>query len=468
MRWIYSAIFALTIIVFLTGSIIPPLTLQTEAAILVEQTTGRVLYERNMHRRMYPASMTKLLTALVVLDYLHPDDVLVVGSEIRNMPSGYTTGVHQEGEHITVRMLLKSLLIRSANESARVLALNTIQVRNSRFNLHYLDDAKPVFASLMNDKARELGTLDSRFTNPYGLHDTRHFTTAYDLALVARAFMNVPLLAEIVGMHSFEGDGLEGRDPEGAFVQRFSWTNTNQMLPDAPHGHPFVTGMRTGYTTPAGECFAASAYSNGLGLITIVFDSAGPGRWQDTRRLLDFGFANFAFRDVAGGGRVSHSVQLENPRMEDDGVLTVFSNGSYSALLSAEEIASLERIVTYDALLLVPPEGDESDDAISLRIPLGGISEGDIVGLVSYRINGETVYTTNLYAAHAVFERTFDTDMDFFIARFLGALFSREAVPYWFGSLGWLFGIVSMWIAVTISRRARNYGRWRSMPRGRY
>ncbi|MCL2603750.1 MAG: D-alanyl-D-alanine carboxypeptidase [Defluviitaleaceae bacterium] len=456
-------------ILFLTGSIVPPLTLQTEAAILVEQTTGRVLYERNMHRRMYPASMTKLLTALVVLDILDPDDVLVVGPEIRNMPLGYNTGVHQEGEHITVRMLLKSLLIRSANESARVLALNAVQMRNGRFNLHYVDEAKGVFAAMMNEKARELGVLDSRFTNPYGLHDTRHFTTAYDLALIARAFMDVPLLAQIVGMRTFEGDGLEGREPEGAFVQHFNWTNTNQMLPDAPHGHPFVTGMRTGYTTPAGECFAASAYNNGLGLITIVFDSASPGRWQDTRRLLDYGFANFAFRDVSGG-EVSHTVRLDNPRLEDDGILTVTSRGSYNTLLSIDEIASLERIVTYDALLLVPPEEREpdTDEGILLRIPLGGIEEGEIVGLVSYRINGETVYTTNLYAAHGVLERTFDTDMDFFIARFFGALFSRGALPYWFGSVGWLFGIVCMVIAITVSRRARSYGRWRSMPRGRY
>jgi D-alanyl-D-alanine carboxypeptidase (penicillin-binding protein 5/6) len=411
--------------------------------------------------------MTKLLTALVVLDYLDPDDVIVVGTEIRNMPLGYTTGVHQEGEHITVRILLKSLLIRSANEAARVLALNTVQARNQRFNLHYLDEAKSIFASMMNDKARELGALDTRFTNPYGLHDSRHFTTAYDLALISRAFMDIPLLAEIVRMRTFSGNGMEDRDPEGVLVQHFNWTNTNQMLPDAPHGHPFVTGIRTGYTTPAGECFAASAYHNGLGLISIVFDSESPGRWQDTRRMLDYGFANFAFRDVAAGGEIFHTVELDNPRLEDEGLLTVFSHGSHRELLSNDEFAALERVVTYDSLLLVPTEESESG-ATRLRIPYGGIKEGDVVGLVTYQINGTILYTTNLYAAHAVLERTFDTDMDFFIARFLAAMFSREAIPYWFGTVGMLFGIFGLTVAMVVSRRARNYGRWRSMPRGRY
>jgi D-alanyl-D-alanine carboxypeptidase (penicillin-binding protein 5/6) len=419
---------------------------------------------------MYPASLTKLLTALVVLDYLDPDDVLVVGNEIRNMPAGYTTGVHAEGEHITVRMLLKSLLIRSANESARVLALNTVQVRNNRFNLNYHDDAKPLFAAMMNDKARELGVIDSRFTNPYGLHDTRHFTTAYDLALIARAFMDVPLLAEIVGKRTFSGDGLEGRDPAGVFVQQYNWVNTNQMLPDAPHGHPFVTGMRTGFTTPAGECFAASAYHNGLALISIVFDSADPGRWQDTRRLIDFGFTNFAFSDITAAEEVSHTVQLYNPRLEDDGILTVVSRGSFRMLLSRDELATLERIVTYNDFLLVSTEENTLDDSEEplLRIPLGGINEGDIVGFVTYKINKNPVYTTNLYAAHNVLERTFDADMDFFIARFFSAMFTRAAIPYWFGSVGMLFGFVGMGMAVTVSRRARSYGRWRSMPRGRY
>jgi D-alanyl-D-alanine carboxypeptidase (penicillin-binding protein 5/6) len=419
---------------------------------------------------MYPASMTKLLTALVVLDYLNPDDVIIVGAEIRNMPLGYATQTHIEGEHITVRMLIKSLLIRSGNESARVLALHTVQARHNRFNMHYLDEAKPLFASMLNDKARSLGAVNTRFTNPYGLHDSRHYTTAYDMARIARAFMDVQMLAEIVGMRDFTGDGLEGRERNGALVQEYHWVNTNQMLPYAAHGHPFVTGIRTGYTTPAGECFAASAYNNGLGLITIVFDSASPGRWQDTRRLLDFGFNNFAFRQITASGEQVHTVALFNPRLEDDGMLTVISRGEHVELLSHAEYATLERVVTYNSLLLIPDEELEEEDKgrTLLRIPLGGIEEGDVMGYVEYKINGETVFTTNLYAAHAVLERTFDNDMDFFIARFLGALFSRDAIPYWFGSVGFLFGIMGISIAVTVSRRARSYSRWRSTPRGRY
>jgi len=454
------------------GAGIEPLPLQTDAAVLVEMSTGRVLYDRNMHRRMYPASMTKILTALLVLEYLDPDDVLVVGPEIRNMPPGYATGVLTEGTYVTVRVLLKGLLIRSVNEAGRVLALNTVQVRNQRFNLDYLNDAKPQFAAMMNEHARALGAIDSNFTNPYGLHDLRHFTTAYDLAMISRAFMAEPLLAEIVGMWNFTGDGLEGQYAAGRPTQQFNWTNTNQMLPPGAHGHPFVTGMRTGYTTPAGECFAASAYRNGLGLITIVFDSASPGRWNDTRQLLDHGFANYAFRIVASGEVLTHGVQLYNPRLEDDGILSVFSDGAYTALLSVDELATLQRVVTYDpTFIAAPEEGEEDDGIIRLRIPLGGFEEGDRVGWVNYLINDVIVFTTGLYAAHAVLERTFDSDMDFWIYRVFSSMFSRQAIPYWFGTLGFLFGFMCLMIAITISRRARGYGsysgRWRA-PRGRF
>jgi len=455
----------LLIMTFLLGLAEPPLPLQTEAAILMERTTGRVLYDRNMHRRMYPASMTKLLTAYIVLQYLDPDDILVVGPEINHMPWGYATGILQEGESVTVRVLLKGLLIRSVNEAARVLALNVIQVRNQRFNLNYMDYAKPQFAALMNETARRLGAIDSNFTNPYGYHALRHFTTAYDLAQISRAFMDVPLLAEIVAMWNFTGDGLSGQDPGNRTVRNFNWTNTNLMLPQGAFGHPFVTGMRTGYTTPAGECFAASAYHNGLGLITVVFNSASPGRWNDTRAMLDFGFANFAFHEIATGEEISHTIQLYNHRLEDDGILTATAQGTYTRLLSHEEFATLQREVTYHAMLLhIPdPEEEEYDDGITrLRIPLGGFEAGDVVGFVHYKINGEVVFMTNLYAAHAVYERTFDNDVDFWIARVFATMFSRDAAPYWFGAGGILFGLICLLIAIIVSRRARNFGRWRS------
>jgi D-alanyl-D-alanine carboxypeptidase (penicillin-binding protein 5/6) len=460
-----SGVFALLICLLLPGAAAPRLPLQTDAAILVEQTTGRVLYERNMNRRMYPASMTKLLTALVVLDYLDPDDVIIVGPEIRNMPPGYVTGVHLEGEHITVRILLKSLLIRSANESARVLALNAVRVRYNRPNIGYIDEAKGLFSALMNEKARELGALGTNFTNPYGLHDERHYTTAYDMALIARAFMDNPSLAQIVGMRVFAGDGLEGRHRyDDLIVQEFNWTNTNQMLPDAPHGHPFVTGIRTGYTTPAGECFAASAYHNGMALISVVFDSESPGRWQDTRRLLDFGFANFAFQEITGGGELSHALRIDNPRLGEGDLLTAFSQGTYTALLSHEEYATLTRVITYDPLLLTETEDD--GDMPRLRVPIGGIEEGDILGLVAYQINGDTVFTSNIYAAHSVAERTFDSDMDYYIQQFRENVFSRRGLPYWFGAVGTLFGIIGVAAAINANRKSkttfpryRGYGR---------
>ena len=271
--------------------------IQGTAVILVEQSTGQVLFGYNEHERRYPASMTKMLTALVVLEHFEPDELIVIGPEIHNMPPGYATNIHQEGETMTVHMLLKALMIRSGNETGRSLALQVVRRVQNNPDISY-DDAKREFSILMNEFAQGLGATNSNFNNPYGLHSDHHFTTAYDLALIARAYMEHPLLAEIAGIHAFSGDGTGGLYIPDALIREYAWVNHNMTLPEATFGHPYMTGIKTGFTTPAGECLAGAATFGDLSLITIVFDSESPGRWLDTRRLMDYGFVNFAFREI--------------------------------------------------------------------------------------------------------------------------------------------------------------------------
>jgi len=440
----------------------PAIPVQATAAILVEQTTGRVLFGYNYQESRYPASMTKMLTALVVLDHLDPDDIIVVGPEIHNMPAGYASLAHVEGETLTVRMLLKALMIRSGNETGRVLALNVIRRTSNNPNISY-EYAKRDFSVLMNQRAVDLGAVNSNFNNPYGLHSPHHFTTAYDLALIARAYMEVPLLAEIAGMRTFEGYGTEGRHIPYAEVRHYSWTNTNQTLLGSPFGHPNMTGIKTGFTTPAGQCLAGAATFGDLSFITIVFDSEDPGRWHDTLMLMNYGFANFTFREVARDGERIEYVRIANPRRGGDEIMAVYTYGAHTALLSHAEYASLNRVVTYNVLLRAPRErGDDNEDYYDdgLTRLLAPIEQGEIIGRVAYYIGETLVFEGNLLAAATIYERTFDSDMDYFISSFTDNVFTLRGLPYWLAIGGTIFGFVGMGWAISLRRKLKEHDRW--------
>jgi len=452
------------IIIFLLAIAIlmPPLNVnaQTElpltasAVVLMEQTTGRVLYSRNANVQKYPASTTKMLTALVVVQHLNLDDIVVVGQEIRSVPPDFLRVGHFEGETITVRMLLHALLIPSGNESAMVLATEVARVVENRRNIPYAQ-AQTIFSRLMNEKAHSLGATDSNFNNPYGFHSNSHFTTAYDMALIGRAFINNPILAEISATRTFSGDSLEGMSHPQGQVRNYSWTNTNLMLPGAPHGHPYVTGGRTGFTTPAGHSFVGTAYHNGFALVASVLYSREPDRWQDTRVLMDYGFNNFDFREVAAQGQLLDTITIENPRRGDFDTLDIYLSEGHVALLSRTEYANMRRTITFDPLLEVEHDGE----GIILRAP---IEEGAVVGMVVFQTGGEIIFSAQALAARYVAERTFDSDMDYYIAMVTDNIFTRRALPYWFGIFGTLFGILGIWLALSASSKARRLERWGS------
>ena len=459
----------------------PQIPLNATAAILVEQSTGRVLYGYNEHARRYPASMTKMLTALVVLEHFDPDEVLVFGPEIHNMPSGYTTNIHVENEHMTVRMMLKALMIRSGNETGRTLALHVVRRADNNPEISY-EDAKPRFSALMNAFAEELGATNSNFDNPYGLHSTQHFTTAYDLALIARAYMEVPLLAEIAGLYAFEGTGTEGRYIPDALIRDYSWINHNLTLPELDFGHPYITGIKTGFTTPAGECLAGAATFGDLSFITIVFDSESPGRWQDTHRLINYGILNYSFREIVREGELLENVRIINPRRgAETDIFAVYAGESFTTLLSHAEYASLTRVITYNAVLREPvrwqdrngDEGDEDEDDEEDEIEDDGltrlqapIEEGDHIGRVAYYIGDELIFESRLYAASTVYDRSFDSDMDYFISRFTDSVFTLRGLPYWLAIGGTLIGFIGMGWALSLRRRLKEHDRWHT-PRPR-
>jgi len=440
----------------------------------MDQATGTVLFAYNEHARMYPAGLTKMLTALVVLDYLDPQHVVVVGNEIYNIPRGALMAGHQVGEHITVHNLLRGLMIRNGNDSGAVLAVQTVQAQRGRGNIPYIN-VMEIFSRMMNDRARALGALDTNFVNPNGLHHDNHYSTAYDLAQISRAFMDHPLLRDIAGEVDFIGnslDGFEGTLPDGMEIEGvrtidYSWVDTNELITGGPFHYNYATGIRSGSTPQASDCLAASAEREGVRLIAVVLDSPDPGRWQDARMLFDYGFSTYSYHLVLEAGQHIDTVGIANAMLGEPDLLDVLAGEGFDALLSQAQIGQLERTIVFYEDFIAEVEVEEGEawhyeddqryDKMMLRAP---IEMNESLGTVTYTLNGRVLFEGEIRAAFGIEERSLDSDMDFYIALILGSIFSVRSLPFWLGGAGVLIGIAGVSWGISERRRSRNY--WNS------
>lgn len=430
------------------------------SVVLMDQNTGTVLFAQNEHARKYPAGLTKMLTALVALDYLDPQQIIVVGNEIDPVPPGALRSGHRSGEHITVHNLLRGLMIRNGNDSGNILALHTVQAQRNNNNVPF-GDAVNIFSIMMNDRARELGALGTHFVNPNGLHHDDHVTTAYDLALIARAFMAHPLLAEIAREAEFIGNSLYGYSGDlGALGDVHTidhhWVDTNELMSGGTFHYHYATGIRSGSTPQARDALAASAERRGVRLIAIVLDTEDPGRWQDARILFEYGFSTYDYYQIMEAGQHIETVAIAHAQRGGPNVLDVLSAEGFTALLSQSQIGRLERVIHFNDLYADADEGYYS--VSTLRAP---IRAGEPVGVISFRLDGQVFFETEILASDSIEERTLDSDMDYYIAWIMDNIFSVRALPFWMGSAGMLVGIVGATLAIAERRKSRRswYGR---------
>lgn len=239
------------------------------SAILMEAESGRVLYEQNAHEPRLIASITKLMTALVALESGH-DLQEVVTVPAQAVGAEGSSLYLQEGEEITLEALLYGLMLRSGNDAALAIAI---------FCGGSLED----FVAAMNEKAQELGMTDSHFANPNGLNAEGHYSSAYDMALLARACLENEDLARIVSTKSIT-------------IGQRTFTNHNKLL----WMYEGCVGMKTGYTEKAGRTLVSAAERDGMTLIAVTLND--PDDWKDHTDLLDWGFANYTKVSVAREG----------------------------------------------------------------------------------------------------------------------------------------------------------------------
>jgi len=256
------------------------------SAVLIESVTGTVLYGKNENVRMHPASTTKIMTAILAIELGDMDSEVVVSANAAGVP-GSSLWL-RKGQKIRLDDLVRGTMLRSGNDGCVAIA-------------EHIAGSVPNFVRMMNIKAQKIGALHTRFSNPHGLTEPNHYSTALDLALMTRYGLQYPLFADIVSTREADIELTQGEQ-----VERRRLANTNALL----WSFEGADGVKTGTTAAAGYCLVASATRSGVQFISVVLDSAA--RWSDSAKLLDYGFNQHALVTFASRGQEVTRTRVES------------------------------------------------------------------------------------------------------------------------------------------------------------
>ncbi len=255
-----------------------------KSAIVIEAKTGRILYEKNAYSRMPMASTTKVMTALVALENGHYKDPVEITSESANIEG--SSIYLKEGEILSLRDLLYGLMLCSGNDAANAIA-------------KHVGGSEQEFVEKMNQKTKDLGLTNTNFTNPHGLDNSDHYTTAYDLAMISRAAMENKQFKNIVKTKLWVAE----RQGEGAYKYFY---NKNKVLSQYKDG----TGIKIGYTKISGRCLVASAEKDGMELICVVLND--PNWFNDAYNLMNAAFEDYFYIKVVEQNQVFKNMPVIN------------------------------------------------------------------------------------------------------------------------------------------------------------
>ncbi len=317
------------------------------SAVVMDVQTGRVLYAKNMQEKRAMASTTKIMTTLVAIESGKLGETVKVdqGSTLVEGSSIYL----KAGEQQTVENLLFGVMLRSGNDAALAVAT-------------HVGGSIPGFVEMMNRKASEIGAKDTHFANPHGLDASDHYTTAYDLALIASHALRNAKFAEIVRTKSKTIPG----PPDVSWSR--TMINKNKMLWQLEGGD----GVKTGYTGKAGRCLVSSATRNGMQLVCVVLD-CGP-MWEDSTALLEYGFKNFALETVIRKDKVAKVLNVKDGKSD---FVSVKPSAEVKAALSQGE---KEKLVTKTYLQeTVKAPIHAGDEAGKLEVYLNDVLLGSVM-----------------------------------------------------------------------------------------
>ena len=245
------------------------------AAVLIEAGSGTVLYAKNADSKRYPASITKILTALITIENCALSDTLVFeGEALDPLPDGYVSIDPSEGEKMSVEDCLNGLLLKSANDAANALAVHK-------------SGTIADFAKIMNRRAEQAGATHTHFTNPSGLADENHYTTPYDMAMIMRACIQHEEFLQIAGSTSYT---IPATNTHGA---RYVEMRHEMLKQGSEFYYPYCKAGKTGFTSASGYTLITYAQKDGVNLIACVMQCEKGEQYRSTRALFDYGFENF-------------------------------------------------------------------------------------------------------------------------------------------------------------------------------
>ncbi|WP_196603121.1 D-alanyl-D-alanine carboxypeptidase family protein [Pectinatus frisingensis] len=353
--FIFTIIFSLSTISFVSAdglptefntAAAPEYGLTAKSAILIEASTGRVIFEKNADAREYPASMTKILTAILSLEMSSPDDIVHIADEAADVDG--SSLYLEKGDIMRMDELRQGMMLVSGNDAAVAIA-------------DAISGNTTAFAAVMNQKAQQIGAINSHFANPNGLPDPNHYSTARDMAKIAQYAYRNKEFRKIVTVQEQE---IHWLTPNKKMV----FDNTNHLLWD----YPGANGIKTGYTDEAGGCLTASATRNGVTLIAVVMHTDdGEERFTETRQLLDYGFKKVRSHSAYKKADLKRSIHVHDGQVAQINITP--ANDIYYPLINDE---------------------DSSAYSVKLDIPKyvnAPIKTGDKVGTVDILYNNQKV-----------------------------------------------------------------------------
>ena len=336
------------------------LDLKAESAILLDANSGKVLFERDPHKVMYPASMTKLMTLIIAFEAIEEEKVKmsdVVTASANAASYGGSQIFLAAGEQLTLKELLLGIALASGNDASVAVA-------------EYIAGSHEEFVALMNKKAAELGLKNTHFVNCNGLHDPEHYTTAADFARIGLEALRYPGILELCSVKHY-------RIREDT-SNPFQFDNKNKLL----WFYPGTDGFKTGWTTDAKYCFTATAERDGLRFVSVVMGvPVKSGHFADTQVLFNWGFSQFVFKEFHKADQMIAEVKV------------------------SKGVAESVKVVSEYRVGITVSKGKDKNITTSIELPQAvnaPVNAGQILGHVSIVQNGQVLGRINLLAAEGI------------------------------------------------------------------
>ncbi|MGB9678681.1 MAG: D-alanyl-D-alanine carboxypeptidase family protein [Thermoanaerobacteraceae bacterium] len=335
-------------------------------AVLIDFTSGQVLYDKNMNQKMYPASTTKILTAILAIENGKLDDIVTASDNVTKVDGNSI--FLSPGEKMTLRDLLYALLLESANDAAIAIA-------------EHIGGSVENFARMMNQKAKEIGAKNSNFVNPNGLPDQNHYSTPYDMALIGRYAMENKEFSKIVSTLHYTIPPTNKMDKE-----RDLW-QSNRLLKPSSYHYDGADGIKTGYTTIAQQVLVASAVRNNHRLISVIMGDTGTNIWTDTIKLLDYGFNNFDLIKLNNQNELITYATIGKSQFK----LPLTAKNDFYYEIPKNEKDNIKSEIILNKNLKAP------------------ISKGNVLGNIVYKLNGKEIGSVELVAKESVYKNIWGT-----------------------------------------------------------